>query len=226
MTMPSLRVSATDIDALRYFLSDEDAEVSDLLRRLRKEESPSEAMLAGSALHAALESAAEGSMEAIAVDGYQFTFQCEGEIDLPSTREMKATREYQVGGVEVTLVGKVDAIHGRRVDDHKFTSRYDAERFLNSYQWRVYLDVFGADEFRWNVFEGREIGEKQYLISNLHKLTMHRYPGLEDDVQRELATFVGFARDHLPERFHTAALPDLGFGRDKGGNALHPMLAG
>jgi len=199
--MPSIRVSATDIDAFRYFMADEEADLPALLARLRREEPPSESMLAGTALHKALENSADGSLDEIESDGYHFVFAFEDELDLPAIRELKATSEYRIGDAVVTLVGKVDAVHGRRIDDHKFTSRYDAERFLGSYQWRVYLELFEADEFRWNVFEGRETDAKRYTISNFHKLTMRRYPGMRDDIIRELEAYVAFARVHMPERF-------------------------
>ena len=200
--MDTLRVSASDIDAFRYFLADDEAELADLLAQLRRETPPTEAMQAGTALHAALETCQHGEHGELSANGYTFEFKADGEIDLPEIREIKATREYEIDGCEVTLVGKVDAIHGRRVDDHKFTSRYDAERFLGSYQWRIYLDVFGADEFRWNVFEGRQdtADPQRYVIYNVHQLTMHRYPNMDADIRRALAKFVDFARRHLPER--------------------------
>ena len=51
------------------------------------------------------------------------------------------------------------------------------------------------------VFEAKESAPKNYLIRHVHMLTMHRYPGIGEDVEREIAAFVAFARDHLPERF-------------------------
>lgn len=200
--MQTLRVSASDIDALRYFLSEDEAELADLLAQLRRETPPTEAMQAGTALHAALEVCQPGLHGELSANGYTFEIRADGEIDLPEIREIKATREYEIDGCLITLVGKVDAIPGRRVDDHKFTSRYDAERFLGSYQWRVYLEVFGADEFRWNVFEGRQDTNdpQRYVIYNVHQLTMRRYPGMDVDVCRALQTFLDFARLHLPER--------------------------
>lgn len=200
--MDMLRVSATDIDALRRYRGDEDAELADLLAQLRRESEPTEAMMAGTALHKALETAEAGELRGFAVDGFTFDIEVDAEIDLPPTREMKGTREYVVDGCIVTLVGKVDAIHGKRVDDHKFTSRYDAERYMDSYQWRIYLDIFGADEFRWNIFEGKEAfeGSRHYAIRAFHKLTMHRYPGMSNDIMREVRSFVSFAREFLPQK--------------------------
>jgi hypothetical protein len=202
--MLALRVSATDLDALRYFLAAEDADLSALVAQLRRELPPSEAMQAGTALHEILETADIGEIRSVETrDGFRFDFDADGEIDLPAIREMKETRSYVIDGVRVTLVGKVDAVHGRRVDDHKFTQRFDPERFLGSMQWRVYLEVFGADEFRWNVFEAREVGgsgSRHYAIHTIHQLRMHRYPGMGKDVEAALRQFVDFARVHLPEK--------------------------
>jgi hypothetical protein len=199
--MDTIRISATDIDAYRWFRNDEEADLAAFLDQMRRKLPPTESMLAGTALHKALETATAGEVKGFEADGFTFSIETEAEIDLPDIREMKATKEYRVGDTIVTLVGKVDALHGKRIDDHKFTSGYDAERFLTSYQWRIYLDIFDADEFRWNVFEGRESAPRNYLITNVHPLTMRRYPGMREDIERELAEFVDFARKFLPERF-------------------------
>lgn len=196
-----MRVSATELDALRYYRDSEDAELEPLLAQLRRTLPPTEPMLAGRAFHKALELAVPGEVGVLEAEGYRFEIAADVEIDLPDVRELKATREYLIDGEPVTLVGMVDAIHGRRVDDHKTTSRFDAERFLTGLQWRVYLEVFGADEFRWNVFEWRDVDPKVYIVHAFHSLTAYRYPGMGVDVERELALFVDFARKHLPERF-------------------------
>lgn len=196
----TLRVSATDLDALRYFLANEDADLDALIAQLRRQSPPTEAMLAGTALHAALETAQPGEFARLEANGYTFEIAAEGEIDLPKIRECKGERQYLIDNCRITLVGKVDAIHGRRVDDHKFTARFDADRFLGSLQWKVYLEVFGADEFRWNVFEGRETGPQSYVITAIHPLRMHRYPGIDNDVRTALRGFLDFARQHLPEK--------------------------
>ena len=165
--MQALRTSASDIDALRRFYDEEDADLADLVRQLRHLMPSTDAMEAGTALHAALERAEPGDYKGLTFGDYIFSFETDAAIDLPAIREMKATRQYLVDDVVVTLVGKVDAIHGKRIDDHKFTARFDADRYLDSYQWRIYLEVFGADRFRWNIFEAIESAPKNYLILSL-----------------------------------------------------------
>ena len=209
-----MRVSATDIDALRYFKTaeheDADAEAAALvalIAQLRREGGETPAMAMGKALHKALELATAGEFAELEADGYRFQFPTNVEIDLPDIREIKATKEIVVDGVHVTLVGKVDAIDGLRVDDHKATLRFDPERFLSSMQWRIYLWIFEATHFRWNVFElfqGAGWDPRLFEVRNLHPINQFAYPGMAEDCIAAVREFIEFARVHLPERFITA----------------------
>lgn len=203
--MNAIRVSVTDIDALRFYLHppvpEMEIELEALLRRLRREEPPTPAMLAGTAFHTALETIEDGDHDGFVVGDYTFSFNLDASIDLPIIRETKGELDVIVGDCRATLVGKVDGVYGKRVDDHKLTERFDAEKYLDSFQWKAYLHIFDADEFRWNIFEAVEGAPKNYVIRNFHPLKIHRYPGMAEDVERELREFVLFARDHLPERF-------------------------
>lgn len=198
--MSSLRISATDLDAIRYWRGQEDAALPDLLAQLRREAPPTPAMERGSAFHHALEVAQPGDLEQVAVGEYLFDLSAvSGNLSLPPIREVKSTREYQVEDVTVTLVGKADAIHGRTGYDHKLTKRMDPERYLQSYQWRVYLEVFDLDRFQWNVFVGDERGGP-VVIRELHQLGADRYPGLSQDLEAEIFSAVALYKAHLPER--------------------------
>lgn len=196
-----LYASVTDLDAFRYYLTDEDAELERLLAQLRKQEPPSEPMLAGTALHKALEFSADGEFAALEADGYRFTFDDGLAVQLTPFRELKASKRYQVGRTEIAVTGKVDGLYGRRVDDHKATMRFDPERFMAGYQWRFYLDIFDAAHFRWNVFEMSLREPGWYHVFATHRLEQYRYQGMRDDCERLLSRFVEFAAEHLPERF-------------------------
>ena len=200
-----MRVSATDLDAFRYWRDSEDASLEALVAQLRRELAPTEPMLAGTAFHKALELAPYEELATLQADGYTFDLELDAEIDLPVIRELKATRELVIDGEPVTLVCVADTVDGRKISDHKLTSRFDADRYLAGYQWRVNLLVFDAQEFRWNAFEARSDKPGHYIVHTLHTLTATRYPNLEADVRAELADFLAFARVQLPERFQKDA---------------------
>ncbi|QDL27896.1 hypothetical protein [Stenotrophomonas maltophilia] len=119
------------------------------------------------------------------------------ELVLPTIREVRVYGEY--GGLTVT--GKVDCLDGKRVDDHATTSRFDAERYLAGYQWRFYLDLFGADVFRWKVFERKKVGELKYRVSPPQLLEVTRYPGLHDDCMQLALDYLAFAEEHMPANY-------------------------
>lgn len=181
----------SNIEAFRRWREDDESEVADLVRQLTTDE-PSEAMLAGTAFHKAIELVSEGEHDELTANGY--IFRVTGDIELPAVREMRAYGQYG----ELTVTGQVDGIHGRLVIDHKTTSRFDADRYLAGYQWRFYLDVFGADTFQWNVFEIADEGHKTYSVKAPQVLKAYRYPGLHDDCAKLAGEYLDFARDHLP----------------------------
>jgi hypothetical protein len=198
--MMTFRVS--EVESFRQWQQDEDADLDLLLARMRGETEASEAMLAGTAFHKALELApAYLTVSSIDALGYDFRFSGDFEIALPNIREVRAGKTYTVDGEPIVISGQVDAIHGKRVEDHKTTGRFDPERYLGGYQWRLYLEIFGADAFRWNVFEIRVMDDPLvWEVFASHRLEQFRYPGMGADCERLVADLARFARVHLPER--------------------------
>ena len=190
----------SNIDAFRRWRDNEDQGLDDLIRFITVD-APTPRMLAGTAFHKALELAQPGEYDTLYADGYTFHLP-EGTLALPTIRELRAFGNY--GPLQVT--GQVDGLHGKRVEDHKTTERFDAERYLEGYQWRYYLDLFGADVFCWNVFEIREVKPLVYHVADVQVLTEYRYPGMHRDCERLAAAYYEFAREHL--RDHTPDLKD------------------
>jgi hypothetical protein len=175
----TFRVS--EVESFRQYLEDESAELETLLARMRGQTPASAAMEAGTAFHKAMECAPTG--------------------ELPAIREVRASKTWIVDGEPVCISGQLDAIHGKRVEDHKTTGRFDPERYLDGYQWRLYLAIFGAEAFRWNVFEISEQDDPMHWeVFAQHRLEQYRYPGMEKDCERLVQDLARFARDHLPER--------------------------
>lgn len=202
----TFRVS--EVESFRQWRDDEEADLEQLLSRLRGQTEPSEVMLAGTAFHQALEDAPTGlTASSISANGYTFNMVGDFEIGLTGIREVRAGKTYTGPGYEITVSGQLDAIHGKRVEDHKTTGRFDPDRYLTGYQWRFYMDIFGADLFRWNVFEIKATDDPlTWDVFAQHTLEQYRYPDLGKDCGRLVADLAAFTRSHLPERIRELAV--------------------
>lgn len=195
--MKAWRVS--NVEAFRYFEQDEEAEPAQFIDKLLHGFEPSPAMRAGTAFHKALELAEPGiTGPELHSEGHVFTFRGDFEVRLSVIRELRASKTYMVDGQPIVISGQVDGIEGLRIDDHKTTSRFDPDRYLTGYQWRLYLDIFGASIFRWNVFE---LSEQDlpglYEVRDQHTLEQYRYPALGADCQALVERFARFVREHV-----------------------------
>lgn len=200
-----MRVSVTDIEQFRYYRDAEEMDLQTLLKRLRREEAPSEAMALGSAFHAFLERAVDGEHAKVEIDGYTFSFRGELAVALPSVREVRAIRTMQFDGDSVTVSGIVDAINATTVYDHKLTSQWDAEKYADSYQWRIYLWTLAKSRFVYNVFTRGDLKGSEVEIRACDILPLYSYPQMDADVERLIRDYLHFARSHMPEKFERAA---------------------
>lgn len=168
----------------------QDLELDWLLRRLRGEEPQTEAMAAGQALHSALENADEGEAMSLASGEYKFYFQCDSQIEVPISRELSIEKQYG----ELTVRGRVDAMSGRTVTDYKSTQNFDADRLLEGFQWRYYLDMTDCETFIWKVFVLSERFYREYDVTKTHELRQHRYEDLRKECGKLADDFLGFVR--------------------------------
>jgi hypothetical protein len=184
------------ISAYARWKAQEDADLDWLLASILTDK-PTEAMLKGTAFHKFLEHAQAGSeTQQTTIDGYTFAFVGEFDLYLPTMREQRRNTDY--GGIIVS--GQCDAFEGSTIYDHKSTERFDAENYLESWQWRFYLDIFNADRFIWNVWEMNELVEPMsYGVNKLHELTQYRYPTLHADCVAMAQEYRDFAEKHIPQ---------------------------
>jgi hypothetical protein len=185
------------VEAFRRYEQDEEVETERLLAVLRGAGEESERMRVGTAFHKALEVAVDGVAPELSANGYTFRFVPDADmaIELPVLREIRAARTYEVDGGPITISGCADGVTGRRVGDYKSTERFDAERYMAGYQWRLYLDIFALDVFRWDIFELAETDDpKVWLVKSLHRLEQYRYPRLHDDCRALVTRFAAFVR--------------------------------
>lgn len=205
-----MKYRVSNVERFRQWEQDEDGDTAALIADICGLGEPSKAMAAGTAFHKVLEQfAAPGEVwNEAGADGFRFMFPTDFELEVTPVRELRASKVYIVDGQPITISGQVDAIHGLRIEDHKTTARFDADRFLSGYQWRLYLDIFQAAQFRWNVFEiqevestaptdGFELPPAEYEVVAQHQLEQYRYPELANDCQSLVARFARFVRDHI-----------------------------
>lgn len=205
-----LRISATELEAYRLYRQMKWLSHDEFVRRLRGERDDKLLMQAGTAFHAFLEHADEWEGDEVVQDDFVFILEFDGVLPLPTIREIKTERQYEIDGQAVTLVAKADAVNGLIVEDHKLTEEFSAEWYIDSLQWRIYLSLFGADAFTYNCFEGKEVklkgrhkrkdGKHVWEVTGLHRLTVNRYAGMEREVLQWLRDLVAFIRVHVPER--------------------------
>jgi hypothetical protein len=200
-----IRLSVSDLETLRYWRANETSTMEDLVARLTRREPPTPQMRAGAALAKLFETfKGGGSVDVERVDGITFDFSgMTGTMPLASLRELKGEKLYETPSGLVTLVGKVDGLEGRTVRDQKLTENWEAEKYLDSLQWRAYLDMFGADAFVYDVFKRSKHNDNDpdmVEVKEYHPMTFYRYPKLADDVRaavNELARVVAF---YVPEK--------------------------
>ena len=195
-----MRASVSNLDAFLEWRDDPDADLPALIARL-KYEGPTEPMLRGRAFAKCLQAALEGDSETLSADGYTFAFT--GDFTIEGWARREESREKDYGGLIVPA--RCDRVLGNTIVDDKTTEYFDAERYLDKYQWRYYLDMFGANRFQWLIWEVKEMKDepqapllnggvsKAFCVHKLHKLEAYRYERMEADCHALAKEFKHFA---------------------------------
>ena len=187
----------THLESLRYWREREGVGIEALIADLTHTAPPSPAMLAGRALAKIMEDPVlkrEGLVSA-SMDGWDFLFECDCELPEPQASELKASIIIPTSSGNVLLTGKVDMITGRVIRDQKLTERWDAERYVDSLQWRAYLSMFKAQEFVYDVFVGR-YKDQSVTVTEYHPMRFFSYPDMDKDVHRAVEELAYIVRQH------------------------------
>lgn len=112
---------------------------------------------------------------------------------LPGIWQQKYTKLYDIDGLMIEVVGVADMLYGNLVIDNKTTwSGFDYDNYAASAQWRFYLEIFEADQFRYNVFEFRADRNDVIQLRDYHCFHFQKYAGLERDNLSLVAEFVRY----------------------------------
>ena len=177
--------SVTTLDEYRQYLSGEkfngdEYTTEDFIAWLNSEWQPSPKMEAGTAVHKLIEYASYGELTTPhTVDGWTINIDLDATLMLPESREARVSAVYR--GFE--LRGRVDSIDALSVRDLKTTRQIDIDRYLESYQWRLYLWMTGLPTFHYDILRVKvDEEEREITITDLTTITLHRYPAMSNDI--------------------------------------------
>jgi hypothetical protein len=106
--------------------------------------------------------------------------------------EHRFKKVYMIRGYEVTMSQMVDFIEFDTVFDFKIVEASPkTEQFMNSFQWKCYLDVTELPTFVYQIWQRRGTKNFKYL-SEFDPITLYRFDGLHDEVVMMIEQFIRF----------------------------------
>ena len=192
--MTPLRISATTLEAYRLYVEQDWMEEAALIQTIKRDVVPTEAMRLGTAFHSVLETPDSYRVPfGYLCDGLHFPDATMAEplalIDRRGTFEVKSTMV--VDGH--TIVARADQIVGSHIYEHKTTTgSYDADKYLDSCQWRVEAAIFQPGAITYRTFLLEEPKESIVGLRGIEHLTVYPYPALVSDVRDLVRRFVGY----------------------------------
>lgn len=67
--------------------------------------------------------------------------------------EQQLRRAYEIDGERVMVSGIADGLYGNVIIENKTTANYNHEKYAQSVQWQMYLDMFGSTKVQYFIFE-------------------------------------------------------------------------
>jgi hypothetical protein len=108
--------------------------------------------------------------------------------------EYKIEHQFEIECINepFTIVGKADYVMPLYVGELKTTSWFDFERYLNSWQWRFYLHIFGVEQVKYHVFELSYSNE----LKKIEEFDFCAYPTLVSDLKGIIQGLYEFAKEN------------------------------
>lgn len=223
------RISITTLETYRKFFSgDEWTNQEAMVAAITTPFEGNAYTYIGSAFHAiveqgeaVIEELPEPGKFRVTVDGHEVIFN-EGQVTMALKYRSKLPyafheewigREFDTPAMPIWVHGRVDILHGTFVRDIK--TKYSAVKYndyVNSAQWKFYLDLTGLDTFYFDLFEFPSYNKDRHGcdVSSLGirpygAIECLRYDGMEDENRRLVCDFTDFIKkynltDYLKDR--------------------------
>jgi hypothetical protein len=148
---------------------------------------PSIKMTVGTTMHKVMELSKYTELpQSFVMDDWVVVVNINESIEVPVIREVPI--KHNIAGID--LNGKIDAIDGYKVHDFKFTSKVDINKYIKSWQWKVYLEMVNYNKFIYDLFTINIDEENNTININAYdKLELYRYPSLTEDVKQIIENF-------------------------------------
>ncbi len=200
-----IRIRRSHLEEFRRIVATDYGDEAALVRAISGQgDEPNWMMKAGTAWHWLLEHGTEGAhlfpLEQVECQGWTFT-----KGDVLSARQHTGSGLYEVNarrvidcwGTLVELECTADHIRGLHIQDHKtkFTPP-DARDYEQQLQWRVYLWVFEALSFQYNLWHFGQPKDSHCTLYDVYPFRFWPYPGLEADIRRWTSHFLDWAHRH------------------------------
>jgi len=181
-----MRISTTTLESFRLFMQPEQEWMTeDSLRdSILGKFVPTHQVQLGKAFGQVLENPERYAVSrGYRCDGFEFgedvMAPCLALMDRRGVYEAKATKQYD----DCTVVACADQLVGAHLLEHKTTlSTFDAEKYLDSYQWRFMADIFQPRKITYHVFCLYEsAGNGVIELRSIETLPLYPYPELHAD---------------------------------------------
>ena len=115
---------------------------------------------------------------------------------MPFIPEIRMYKRYSTMFGDLMVTGCTDVLQGTTLRDTK-TKFSQAEycHYFDSYQWRLYLDIFNLDRFVYDVFvfsghDGMDVSN--YSVKKCDPFECLRYEAMQDDINKLINDFVAW----------------------------------
>lgn len=195
-----LRIPATRLESFRLYKTTDWMTEEKLLAEIKGAEAQTPEMARGSAFDKVLAKPGEYRMGSFYVcDGFRFVGQSIDDaieyIEPKAFWQYKSVREYEVNGTVVELVCKADALYGLKAWEIKTTEQSitaeKSNRYLQSLQWKAYVEVFGLWAFEYLIFQLTD-DAGLWSVRETLPIMLYPYDGLSAEVFDALTEFVQY----------------------------------
>lgn len=191
-----MRISATTLESFRLFTQPDQEWMSEdeLIASIKGEFVPTPKVLLGKAFGAVLEDPIECRVQGGYRSGDYFFADAVitpalAIFDRRGVFEAKALKRYG----ELDVVAKADQLIGARLIENKTTlSTFDAQKYLDSYQWRFMVDIFEPVSVTYHVFCLSESSAGWIDLRGIETFNVFPYPALHTDCCDLLQRFTDY----------------------------------